>query len=90
MCRLGGITPVLKIAAVAEAYHVAVSPVRLPEIGAHLGCGLAGVSLADSVGWFKDLFTTHPKTESGKLSPSDGIGLGLTLNESTVAKLRVV
>ena len=90
VCRLGGITPVLKIAAVAEAYHVAVSPVRLPEIGAHLGCGLAGVSLADSVGWFKDLFTTSPKTESGKLSPSDGIGLGLTLNESTVNKLRVV
>src|SRR5437764_1200304 len=29
VCRLGGITPVLKVAAVAEAFQVAVSPVRL-------------------------------------------------------------
>ena len=38
--RLGGITPLLKIAALAEAFQVAVVPFRLPEIGVHLACGL--------------------------------------------------
>ena len=33
--RLGGITPVLKVAAAAEAFGVSVSPVRLPEVGVH-------------------------------------------------------
>ena len=48
-CRLGGITPLLKVAAVAEAYQVAVSPVRMPEVGVHLACGL-GVGAARRFG----------------------------------------
>lgn len=75
--RLGGITPVLKIAAVAEAYHVAVSPVRLPEVGIHLACGLGVVPHVDSVSWFRDVFTGGPTIESGKLVPSTEPGLGL-------------
>src|SRR5262245_25130609 len=41
--RLGGITPLLKVAALAEAYQSAVVPFRLPEIGVHLACGLPHV-----------------------------------------------
>jgi L-talarate/galactarate dehydratase len=75
--RLGGITPVLKIAAVAEAYHVAVSPVRLPEVGIHLACGLGVVPHVDSVSWLHDVFTGGPTIEAGKLVPSVEPGLGL-------------
>ena len=35
--KVGGLTAVLKIAAVAEAHGLAVCPVRLPEVAAHLG-----------------------------------------------------
>ncbi|MBM3981437.1 MAG: hypothetical protein FJ304_14355, partial [Planctomycetes bacterium] len=89
VCRLGGITPVLKVAAVAEAYHVAVSPVRMPEVGVHLACGLASVPHVDSVSWLRDLFTGGPTIESGQMRPSAEAGLGLTLNEDTAAKWRV-
>jgi L-talarate/galactarate dehydratase len=75
--RLGGITPFLKVAAVAEAFQVAVSPVRMPEIGIHLACGLGVVSNVDSVSWFRDVFTGGPKVESGKMIPSPAPGLGL-------------
>ncbi len=79
----------LKIAAVAEAYHVAVSPVRLPEVGVHLACGLASVPHVDSVSWFKDVFTGGAKIEGGKMAPSAEPGLGLSLSEEYAAKWRV-
>ncbi len=88
VCRLGGITPLLKVAAVAEAYHVAVSPVRLPEVGVHLACGLASVPHVDSVSWLRDLFTGGPGIDGGKMSPSAGAGLGLSVNEESAAKYR--
>ncbi|HJZ53523.1 MAG TPA: mandelate racemase/muconate lactonizing enzyme family protein, partial [Gemmataceae bacterium] len=61
VCRLGGITPLLKVVAVAEAFQVAVSPVRLPEVGVQLACGLGVVPHVDSVGWFADVFTGGPQ-----------------------------
>jgi L-alanine-DL-glutamate epimerase-like enolase superfamily enzyme len=78
-CRLGGITPLLKVAAVAEAYHVAISPVRMPEVNVHLACGLGVVPHVDSVSWFKDVLTGGPKVEGGKLVPSEAPGLDLAL-----------
>jgi len=83
VARIGVITPFLKIAAVAEAYHVAVSPVRLPEVGIHLACGLGGVPHVDSVSWFRDVFTGGPAIEAGKLIPNAEIGLGLAVSEES-------
>ncbi len=88
-CRLGGITPLLKVAEVAEAYHVAVSPVRMPEVGVHLACGLASVPHVDCVSWLRDLFIGGPVIEAGKMQPGTESGLGLKLNEEVVAKWRV-
>jgi L-alanine-DL-glutamate epimerase-like enolase superfamily enzyme len=81
-CRLGGITPLLKFAAVAEAFHVAVSPVRMSEVGVHLACGLGVVSHVDSVSWFADVFTGGATHEGGKLVPPTELGLGIMLNEA--------
>jgi L-talarate/galactarate dehydratase len=89
VCRLGGITPVLKVAAVAEAYQVVVSPVRLPEVGVHFACGLGVVPHVDSVSWFKDVFTGGPRVENGKLAPPSEPGLGLALNADAAVKWRV-
>lgn len=87
--RLGGITPFLKVAAVAEAYHVAVSPVRLTEVGVHLACGLASVPHVDSVSWFKDVFASAAKIEGGKMAPGTDPGLGIKVNDEAAAKWRV-
>jgi L-alanine-DL-glutamate epimerase-like enolase superfamily enzyme len=89
VCRLGGVTPLLKVAAVAEAYHVAVSPVRMPEVGVHLACGLASVPHVDSVSWFRDAFTGGAVVEGGKMKPGAGAGLGLELDDDGAAKWRV-
>jgi L-alanine-DL-glutamate epimerase-like enolase superfamily enzyme len=88
VCRLGGITPLLKVAAVAEAFQVVVSPVRLPEVGVHLACGLGVVPHVDSVSWFRDVFAGGPRIDSGKMVPPTEAGLGLTLN-ADAAKWRL-
>jgi L-alanine-DL-glutamate epimerase-like enolase superfamily enzyme len=77
VARIGGITPFLKVAAVAEAYHVAVSPVRMPEVGVHLACGLGVVPHVDWVSWFADVFTGGANASGGKLVPGGGHGLGI-------------
>lgn len=86
--RLGGITPFLKVAAVAEAFQVAVSPVRMPEVGIHLACSLGVVPHVDVVSWFKDVFAHTATVENGKLAPPTGSGLGLKVNDAA-AKYRV-
>ncbi len=87
--RLGGLTPMRRLVAVAEAFHVAVSPVRLPEINAHLGAGLAGVSFVDAVPWLNELVTGGPTPVDGKLAPGDAPGFGLTLNPDAAARYQV-
>lgn len=88
LCRLGGITPFLKVAAVAEAYHIAVSPVRMTEVGVHLACGLASVPHVDSVSWFREVFTGGPVIDGGNMAPATAPGLGVALNEEAAAKWR--
>ncbi|MCS6863929.1 MAG: mandelate racemase/muconate lactonizing enzyme family protein [Gemmataceae bacterium] len=89
VCRLGGITPLVSIARVAEAFDVAVMPVRLPEVGVHLACGLPVVPHVDYVPWFQELFPAALRIERGKIVPAPEPGLGLQLHEPTAALFRV-
>lgn len=75
--RLGGLTPVLKVAAVAEACRVAVSPVGLPEVGIHLACGLAVVPHVEVVLGRSDVFASGLQVSGGRLVPPDQPGLGI-------------
>jgi L-alanine-DL-glutamate epimerase-like enolase superfamily enzyme len=87
--RLGGITPSRKVAIAAELKRVAVCPVRLPEVGIHLACGVVWGRVAEYVDWFTDLFDGGPRFENGQLVVPDQPGLGLTLKEDVAAKWRV-
>ena len=86
--RLGGITPWLNVAAMAEARHLPVSPHLLPEIGVHLGCGLPVVTSVEYMPWLYPLFANPPVLERGRLVPPPGPGLGLVLDAAAVAKFK--
>lgn len=88
--RLGGLTPLLKVAALAEAYHVSVVPHRLPEIGVHLACALPNVPLAEWGTWLGGAFAEPVVPRQGKLVPPDRPGHGLDLNADAVSQYRVV
>ena len=87
--RLGGLTPARKVALAAELRHVAICPVKLPEIGVHLACGVVWGRVSEYVDWFADLFDGGPQFHDGQLVAPNGPGLGLTLRESVAAKYRV-
>lgn len=87
--RLGGLTPARKVAAAAELRHVAVVPVRLPEVGVHLAGGVQYGRVCEYVDWFADLYAGGPRFASEQLAVPDGPGLGLALKEDVVAKWRV-
>ncbi len=87
--RVGGITPARKIAAAAELRHIALCPVRLPEIGTHLSAGFALGRMCETVDWFRPLFEGGPRFENGQLVVSAEPGLGIAVHEANAAKWRV-
>lgn len=87
--RLGGLTPFLKIAALAEAYPVSVTPYRLPEIGVHLACGLPNVDAVDYTTMLSGIFDTPLRIEKGKLAPPDRPGHGFELNPEALTRYAV-
>ncbi len=84
--RLGGLTPTLKVIALAETRHRPVSPHVLPEVGVHLACASPRVSAVEYVGWLDPLWATPPHFQDGKLVPPTGPGLGLQVDPDVVAK----
>ena len=87
--RLGGITPLLKVAALAEAFQVAVVPYRLPEIGMHLACGLPNVAMAEWGTWLSSAFEDPVSPKKGKLIPSSRPGHGLDLSGEAIERFLV-
>jgi len=89
LTRLGGITPFLRVAALADLYHLPIAPHLMPEIAVHLGCGLPRVTCIEWMPWHAELFVDLPRFVQGKLTPMNRPGLGLELNRDAVAKYRV-
>ena len=73
----------------AELKHIAVYPVRLPEIGTHLSAGVVYGRMCEYVDWFAGLFAGGPRFENGQLVVASDPGLGLSVNEAAAAKWRV-
>jgi L-alanine-DL-glutamate epimerase-like enolase superfamily enzyme len=88
--RLGGITPWLKIAALAELRHRPVVPYLLPEIGVHLACALPGVQAVEYVPWLAPLFTSQLQIENGQAIPPNRPGHGWEINQEVISRLRFV
>jgi L-alanine-DL-glutamate epimerase-like enolase superfamily enzyme len=86
LIRLGGLTPWLKVAALAEAHHCPIVPHLLPEIGVHLACGLRGVQAVEYVTWLAPLFKTPLLPVDGQLSPPQQPGIGLELNPDVLER----
>jgi L-alanine-DL-glutamate epimerase-like enolase superfamily enzyme len=87
--RLGGLTSLLKVAALAEQHHRPVAPHLLPEIGVHLACGLPQVRAVEYVPWLFPAFVEPPAIVDGRLTPSHRPGLGLDVRTDVLEKYRV-
>jgi L-alanine-DL-glutamate epimerase-like enolase superfamily enzyme len=87
--RLGGLTPFLKVAAMAELHHRPMAPHLMPEVAVHLACGLPHVTAVEYMPWFFPAFTEPPAIVNGQITAPQRPGLGLEIRVDAVEKYRL-
>jgi L-alanine-DL-glutamate epimerase-like enolase superfamily enzyme len=87
--RVGGLTPWLKIAALAELHHRPLATHLAPEVGVHLACGLPHVRAVEGMPWMNAVFVDLPTIVGGKISPPERPGLGLEVRIDAIEKYRL-
>jgi L-alanine-DL-glutamate epimerase-like enolase superfamily enzyme len=91
LARVGGATPWLKVAGMAEAFNLPVVSHVIPEIHAHLVAAAPNGLTVEYMGWMLKLFdgVAEFHAGTGELVLSDRPGLGLQFNQSTIDRCAV-
>jgi len=87
--RIGGITPWLKVAHLAEAFNVAVCPHFLMELHVSLCAAVPNARWVEYIPQLDDLTTGRMRIEGGKAIPSDEPGLGIAWDFAAIDRLAV-
>lgn len=77
--RVGGLTRLVKIAHLAEAFHKPVAVRGPTAICVHLACGLANARALELDGSLANVLGTTPTVADGVVSPPSEPGLGLQI-----------
>jgi len=89
VCRANGFSETLKIAHLAAAHQVAVSPHVVHELSLQVVGALANGFLVEFIDWTPpDLFEGMPECEGGQFRVPDGPGHGIALAPGAVEKYR--
>jgi L-alanine-DL-glutamate epimerase-like enolase superfamily enzyme len=86
--RVGGITPWLKVAGMAEAFNLPVVSHLAPEIQVHLVGSVPNGMTVEYMPWSVQLFEQVPTPERGTLAMPTSPGLGLRLERSVIERYR--
>src|SRR5690242_14348990 len=89
LARVGGVTPWLKVAAMAEAFNLPVVSHVIPEFHLHLIAAVPNGLTVEYMPWMLKLFEETPQIESGQLVLPTTPGLGLKFDEKAVGAYRV-
>lgn len=83
--RIGGITPYLKVAALAEHRNLQVAPHFVMEIHVHLAAAYPHDGWVEHFDWLHPVFDERLEISGGRMHLSDRPGLGFTLSEQARA-----
>jgi L-alanine-DL-glutamate epimerase-like enolase superfamily enzyme len=86
--RAGGITPWLKIAALAEAFNMPVVSHLAPEIQVHLIGAIPNGLTVEYMPWSVRLFEEVPRPDRGMLAMPCEPGLGLRVDRKAIGRYR--
>jgi L-alanine-DL-glutamate epimerase-like enolase superfamily enzyme len=93
LCRVGGITPYLDIAALARAWNIPLAPHFMMELTGQVLCALPNAYILENIdgGSLTDLRAlTRPfKLVDGYFTPTDAPGHGIEFDRDYLAKHRV-
>lgn len=85
VARVGGITPWLKIAHLAEAHNVAICPHFLMELHVSLVCAVQNARWLEYIPQLDLIATDSMQIENGRACPSAKPGIGIDWNWSAIA-----
>jgi len=86
--RIGGITPWLKVAHLAEAFNVAVCPHFLMELHVSLCAAVPNAAWVEWIPQLDDITTSRLAIVDGKATPPSAPGLGIAWDWQAIAKLQ--
>lgn len=87
--RIGGITPWLKVAHMAEAFNIAICPHFLMELHVSLCAAVPNARWVEYIPQLDDLTTERMNIRDGKAVPSDAPGLGIAWDFEAIARQTV-
>ncbi|WP_170140769.1 mandelate racemase/muconate lactonizing enzyme family protein [Oceanobacillus arenosus] len=91
LMRCGGPTEFLKIAQLADTYHLPVSSHTFTEMSLHLMAAVPNGTIAEYIpNWWDDLFEGGPKVKDGKLKLNNNPGHGYRFAEEVIKGFNVV
>ena len=89
VARIGGITPWIKVAHLAEGFNVPVCPHFLMELHVSLCAGVPNAAWVEYIPQLDDITTSRIRVEDGYAYPPDTPGLGIEWDWGEIAKRQV-
>lgn len=86
VARIGGITPWLKVAHLAEAYNVPICPHFLMELHASLVCAVPNAPWLEYIPQLDLIAPEGLRIENGRAIPSDAPGLGIVWDWDSIKR----
>jgi L-talarate/galactarate dehydratase len=83
--RVGGITPYLRIAALADHAGLSLASRFATEVHVHLAAAYPRASWVEHVDWLEPLFNERLEVRGGRVPVPDRPGLGVTVSRQAVA-----
>jgi len=84
--RMGGVTGLLKAAALCEAFHTPFSPHLFMEASAHVVAAMPGGLVQEHMDWWQALYTEPLPVVDGHVVLPERPGLGLTLDRKALER----
>jgi L-alanine-DL-glutamate epimerase-like enolase superfamily enzyme len=83
--RIGGITPFLKVAALADHNHLKIAPHFVMELHIHLAAVYPAETWVEHFEWLEPLFNERLEIKAGRMTVPTLPGLGLSLSDEVAA-----
>jgi L-alanine-DL-glutamate epimerase-like enolase superfamily enzyme len=89
VARIGGITPWLKVAHLAEAYNVSVCPHFLMELHVSLACAVPNGHFVEHIPQLRAITHTQMEIRDGMAMAPETFGLGIDWDLEAIDRMRV-
>jgi L-talarate/galactarate dehydratase len=89
LALIGGLTPALEVARVAEAFGIEVSPHFLPGLFAHLGSACPNITWLEDFPLLEPLFCGWPVIDKGLIKAPVAAGHGLHIADGALNEYRL-